>query len=363
MRSGIRKKFDTFYGKTETQYRVWKTRSDAKKIYKSLGPVTEQLHQEYINDVLPYWKSFNMKPAKYWFRLCSKDGIHTDKRYIPDDLWWGTIQPYYGNMFFRRAYEDKCMHNVLFPELQRPRTIVKNMAGQYYSDDMKLLTPSEAFKLCKEEKAFIIKPSFDSGEGRLIQFYDAKKNSTEDIKKMLLSLKNNFIVQEIVPQHTILSSIHESSLNTIRVLSFFFEGEIHILSCILRMGAGAQRVDNVSAGGLQCGLDMHGNCFAEACTKNRRWITKHPGGTVFADIQIPAFEKIIELVKREHCKLPHFRLIGWDFSVNVDEEPVFIEYNVCPGPNQMTCGPTFGKLTDRVLEDVLIKKTLAAIQN
>ena len=42
---------------------------------------------------------------------------------------------------------------------------------------------------------------------------------------------------------------------------------------------------------------------------------------------------------------------------------MFIEYNVCPGANQMTCGPTFGNLTDRVLEDVLIKKKLAYIQN
>ena len=136
------------------------------------------------------------------------------------------------------------------------------------------------------------------------------------------------------------------------------------MSAIVRMGAGNARVDNVSSGGMQCGIDVAtGQCHTLACTKKRDWVKKSPDGAVFAETQIPAFDKIISIVKEEHSKLPHFRLIGWDFSVTPDEEPVFIEYNVCPGANQMTCGPTFGDLTDRVLEDVLIKKKLAYIQN
>ena len=49
--------------------------------------------------------------------------------------------------------------------------------------------------------------------------------------------------------------------------------------------------------------------------------------------------------------------------MNVKWEPVFIEYNVCPGSNQITCGPTFGDLTERVLEEVFVKKTLEYAQN
>ena len=40
-----------------------------------------------------------------------------------------------------------------------------------------------------------------------------------------------------------------------------------------------------------------------------------------------------------------------------------IEYNVCPGMNQITCGPNFGTLTERVLEDVFITKSLRYAQN
>lgn len=43
------------------------------------------------------------------------------------------------------------------------------------------------------------------------------------------------------------------SINTICVLSFIFEGQVHILSAVFRMGAGGSRFDNASAGGLFCG--------------------------------------------------------------------------------------------------------------
>lgn len=363
MRSGLRAKVDYLYEKTETTYRIMQTRRDAKHYLKLMGGVTSELRATYDEKVIPYWKKYNLRPPIYWFRLFSQDGIHTDPRYIPEDLWYGTILPYYSNMFFRRPYEDKCMHNVLFPKLKRPRTIVKNIAGQFYTDDLSTLTSAEAVKACEEENAFIIKPSIDSGAGRLIQFYDKDKNSKSDIKKMFSDLKANFIVQEIIDQHSVLSSLHANSLNTIRILSFFFEGDVHILSAIVRMGGGDSRIDNVTSGGMQCGIDMSGQCNRLACTKKRDWVEESPDGARFADIKMPAFDKILEIVKEEHCKLPHFRLIGWDFSVDKSGDPVFIEYNVCPGANQMTCGPTFGEITERVLEDVFIERKLKDSKN
>lgn len=364
MRSNVRKLFDGLYEKTETTYRAVQSRKDARHIIKSMGPISQELQETYSSEIIPYWAKFKRKPPVYWFSLFSQDGIHTDPRFIPEDLWYGAILPYYSNMFFRRPYEDKCMHHVMFPSLNRPRTIVKSMAGQFYTDQLELLTSGEALQLCEAEDSFIIKPAIDSGTGRLIQFYDKTKNSISDIKKMFSDLGTNFVVQELVEQHPALSALHRYSLNTVRILSFFFRGDVHILSAIVRMGAGDARVDNVSSGGMQCGIDtVTGQCHTLACTKKRNWVESSPDGAIFAETKIPAYEKIISIVKAEHSKLPHFRLIGWDFSVSPNEEPIFIEYNVCPGANQMTCGPTFGNITEDVLEDVLIKRELQAVQN
>ena len=38
-------------------------------------------------------------------------------------------------------------------------------------------------------------------------------------------------------------------------------------------------------------------------------------------------------------------------------------YNTCPGQNQISCGPTFGNLTDQVLDEFFNKRTLANAQN
>lgn len=363
MRGNARKTVDTLYLKSEIVYREIKARKDAKKYLKNMGPITQKLHEQYQTEVLPFWKKYNIKPAEYWFQYFSQDGIHTDPRYIPEDLFFGTILPYYSNMFFRRPYEDKCMHNVLFPDVRRPRTIIKNIACEFYTDDLKLLSRNDAFALCKKESSFIVKPSIDSGAGRLIQFYDENHQSLEDMKDILKNARSNYIVQEVVKQHPVMASLHQASLNTIRVLSFFFNEKIHILSVIVRMGSGNARIDNVTAGGMQCGVNMDGTMYPKACTKKRDWVDTSPDGALFAEISIPAFDKIIDIVKREHIKLPHFRLIGWDFTVSPEEEPILIEYNVCPGANQMTCGPTFGDLTDCVLEDVLVKKSLKGSQN
>ena len=69
------------------------------------------------------------------------------------------------------------------------------------------------------------------------------------------------------------------------------------------------------------------------------------------------FDKIIETVKRLHPTLPYFSIIGWDYAVDDCGDPVFIEFNTMPEPNQISCGPTFGALTDDVLRDVFIDKS------
>ncbi len=363
MRSGVRKAFDDIYLKTETKYRAVQSSRSAKRIVKEMGGVSPEYYDCYKQEVLPFWSKYRQKPSAYWYRLFAPTEKEIDPRFIPEDMWYGTILPYFSNMMFRRPYEDKCMHTVLFPNIKRPRTVVKCMGGQYYTDDLSPLTEEEATEKCRMESAFIMKPSIDSGTGRLIQFYDSNVDKKESIPVKMKELGKNYIVQEIVEQHPVLASLHKSSLNTIRILSFYFRGEVFILSAIIRMGAGNQRVDNVSSGGLQCGIHMDGQLYEKACTLKRDWITQHPDGAIFSKIKVPSFDKIVEIVKAEHVKLPHFRLIGWDFSVDTANEPVFIEYNVCPGANQMTCGPTFGNLTEMVLEDVFINRSLDGNQN
>ena len=97
---------------------------------------------------------------------------------------------------------------------------------------------------------------------------------------------------------------------------------------------------------------------AEQAVNYQGWADRHPRGYAFKDVTVPAYDKVIRVVKEEASRLPQLGIIGWDFGVDKDGEPVFIELNIFPGQNQRSGGPTFGDLTEEVLQDVFVEKSL-----
>lgn len=363
MRSGFRKKWDDLDLKIESAYRKYTYRKKAKVRLKRMNGGF-RCDKEYEEVIVPYWKKYGYKPAKYWYQIFCDADKTVDPRYIPDDLYYGEMIPYFSNSQFRRFGEDKCYHDIWFPDVKRPETICKNIAGVYYDSDMNPISFDEALNLVLAFKdECLIKPSIDSGEGRLIQFFTPATLSKEVLKKAFEDMRANFIMQAAVKQHPDISKLNPSSLNTIRVVSFFFGGEVHILSSILRVGAPNAKVDNVGAGGYACPIQMDGHLTPKAVNRKAEWVEENSTGIKFADVKVPEFDKVIETVKFAHKRLAHFKLIGWDMSVDIVDDPVMIEYNTCPGANQISCGPTFGDLTERVLDEFFNKRTLATAQN
>ena len=363
MRSGIRKRLDDFNISLESLYRMHKYRKNAKIRLKRMNGGYD-IGQEYSNIVVPYWKKYNLKPKKYWYKIFCDREQKVNPRYIPDDLWFGKIIPYYSNQKFRRLGEDKCLHDIYFPDLHRPRTIAKNIANVFYDSEMNIISREEFIELClKENDEFLIKPSIDSGEGRLIKFFEPEKFNATDLSNALNDLKANYICQESVKQSEILSKLNPSSLNTIRVISFLFEDEVHILSSILRVGAENAKVDNIGAGGFAIPIKNDGKLNKIGANRKSEWVDQNSRGIKFENIQIPSYDELVREIKKAHKKQAHFKIIGWDFSIDKKGTPIFIEFNSCPGQNQMTVGPTFGELTERVLEDVFIEKKYKYAQN
>ena len=308
------------------------------------------------SQVVPFWRKYGIKPKKMWYDLyCFKDAKY-DPRYIPGDLYWKKIYPALNKPSFRHAYTDKCFYNKLFPYLKQPRTIIRNSNKFFYDGSGKIVSFAQAKSLLESEKRFVIKPAIYSGEGVDIFFYERDDNHGIDLQDLMESYGSDYIVQEVAAQHEVLASIHQESLNTIRVISFLFKGEVHISSSILRMGVEGSRLDNVSAGGLACPILPDGNLAEKAIDKRSQWVTSHPDGTIFAEVKIPSYERVLAAIRRAHKDVPHFRIIGWDFSIDEDGDPVLIEYNGAPGMNQISCGPLFGDLTEPILNMVFLNK-------
>ena len=361
MRSAVRRSLDDLYDWAERKYRVLEYRRKAARRLKLTGGGYD-CRREYKQSVAPYWKPYGVKPGIVWYRLLSYDSHEVDPRFIPDDLWFDRILPYYSNSSFRRFGEDKNYHAVWCPEARRPRTVVSCVAGVFYDEDYHILTRREAAERCAGRGPLVLKPSVDSGGGRLIRFLDGELSAAA-MESEFDRIGCNLIVQERVEQHEALRRLNPDSLNTLRILSFLFENEVRILSVILRVGGAGARVDNVGAGGFACAVGPDGRLGRYAINRRSERCETAPGGVRFDAVTVPGFDEALATVKRLHEKMAHFKLIGWDIAIDRSAAPVLIEYNTAPGQNQYCCGPTFGDLTEKVLTDVFLTQSLRGSRN
>src|SRR3546814_3797087 len=80
----------------------------------------------------------------------------------------------------------------------------------------------------------------------------------------LFRSKTPWLLQEKVKQHGVLADLHQSSVNTARVITLRGDsGDIAILSAALRIVVGSAEIDNTTLGGLAAEIDREtGVCRA-----------------------------------------------------------------------------------------------------
>ncbi len=307
--------------------------------------------------VLAYWKKYGIRPSKVWYDCYCTGKKEYDPRFVPSTVWSLDILPYFNNLSMRNAYTDKGMLNRLLKGVMKPETVAKRIAGYYYNGDgEQLISQEEAERLCLNEERLIIKP-FRGMKGQGIILYE--KSGKDKIHDIISRIKGGFVAQRIVRQHKAMASLNKDSVNTIRVISFHFKEKIHILSAQVRVGGKGSFVDNYSSGGSACAVNNDGSLYPHAINKDAVWTDTSPGGVKYSDFKIPGYAEILNTARSLHSQLPYFNIIGWDFAIGEDCEPILLEFNAKPDQNQIGSGqPTFGDMTEEVLEDVFIKKTL-----
>ena len=278
------------------------------------------------------------------------------ENYIPDIFMWNRIEPYYYDCLKAKYYDDKNLYDVYFGfDTVMPKTIIHINNGFYLDGNYRRITRNDAINKCLAEGRIVIKPSVSSCGGRGIIFWDKNSNDKQILEK---SLNNkNIIVQAFVEQHEELSHFHPSSVNTIRMISFAKDGNIKVLSSVLRMGSGGSCVDNVSSGGVFCGISGDGELFPVAYNAAGNKFYRHPTtGAVFKGSRIPSYERCKKMVCDNAGKFCNVStIISWDVSVAPDGSPILIEFNLTFGgisSHQITRGPLFGDDTDSILLEV-----------
>ncbi|MBR5920586.1 MAG: hypothetical protein IKZ56_05435 [Bacteroidales bacterium] len=309
-------------------------------------------------DIKAYFKKyFGREVPTYWHQyLYSRNGVYSEK-YIPASIYNSEIIYRLNKFQFRHAYVDKGFYDTLFPDINRPKTVIKNVNGYYY-DDHNALTLEEAIEKCSNLNEAIIKPTLEGTWGQGVKLIRTENGMIPSlncsIQDLFKEYKRSFIIQERFEQHEDIAKLNPTSLNTLRVMSYRRENEIVILYAVIRIGRMNQVIDNETAGGIKADIDLQtgrikGVAFG---SPKEPLMPKTDVGTVLDGYQMPCFQKVLDLVKEMHLRLPYFNLIGWDMSVDKNGNPALIEWNRAAELSQVAHGPAFGEYTEEILSVV-----------
>lgn len=340
--------------------------------YESLTRDFHISDAQYESEVKPFWRQYGLSPEKYWFEMAgSRDGV-IDPLFIPDDLYFCDLIPYLNNLQFWRATADKGYYDILFPDVNRPRTVCRCMAGLCYDAGMNMISRDRAMDLILHEQgSLVIKQSIYSEFGKGIAVFAPSALSREQVEEIVTSAGTNYVVQEKVEEHPTLKKIAEGGATTIRVMSMLTEDGVYIPYLVLR-------VNPLDATFISCEHRGYAVAIRDDDTlvpkilydsiadTNGRYINPMQWKDAPASFRenagpLPGMDRIREQVRRMHPRLPHFRWLGWDFMVDKTGEAVFIEFNTAPGcfrSQTASCVPFFGDMTEWVLDDYFNKRTL-----
>ena len=287
-----------------------------------------------------------------------------DVRHCPGAIRTHYFNKHFSNPYYHTSWQNKGLLPLLFPNVEKPVTVLRRMAGVYYDENYNPISIRESINLLLEKarsgKKLIVKPS-NVGGGRGI-FFIEKEDTYESIKDAINTVGiNAFVVQEFIEQSEFMKQFNPTSVNTIRVTSMIHRGEVHVLAALVRIGKTGNQVDNYSQGGSILGIDIKsGKCNRWALTHDNEKITELPTGLNLdvEDLIIPNFEVVKKTVERMHYYIPYIKLISWDIAMNKDNTPMLIENNFAGmiQIHEAVTGPLFGDFMKDLLDTYLLDK-------
>lgn len=150
-----------------------------------------------------------------------------------------------------------------------------------------------------------------------------------------------YILEELIMQDEGMAVFHPSSVNTIRMATYFDGTNMLKLYAYLRMGMGDNFVDNVHAGGIFAAVDMETGIIITRGTRlsGETFLTHPQTGQKILGYQIPRWNELLEMMEKVVRVNPSVKLVGWDLAlsqkgwciVEGNSGPSLIDYQMCTG--------------------------------
>lgn len=182
-------------------------------------------------------------------------------------------------------------------------------------------------EVLKEKTNYFIK----SIDGECASYVKRIKDYDEYLRvREQLDPKQGYIFQDALVQCEQMNKLNPKSINTMRIATVMKNGEVSVLTLLLRVGTEKTgNVDNWAAGGLAVGIQDNGYLKQYGFYKPQygQKADCHPDtGVIFSEFEIPFFKEAVELVCNAHKAFYGMHSIGWDVAFTVDG-PMLIEGN------------------------------------
>lgn len=191
-------------------------------------------------------------------------------------------------------------------------------------------TVDDLKKFLSNNEEFMVKPR--DGLGGKGVYKEYRKN-IKDVNEFYDYLKNNnLFIEEYVKQNKEINKLCKESVNTIRIMTFAYNGKSEIVYAAMRIGNGINNVDNFHQGGMGCKIDLDkGILIGDAYDKDLNHFKVHPKSKVkFDGFKIPYWEEAKKLVLDASKVNNNIHMVGWDVAIT-DDGPTLIEGNRRPG--------------------------------
>ena len=342
--------FDTFsHDYFRKKYaRVYSTGqlNDAKKNY----PDWKTLTKEQKREITEYWGLRSPVESDFMtHEIMLNAREEFDVRYVPEKIYRLNLDPGLADRQLLLAWDDKNYFERHQPSLPFPHTYVRNVNGWFLDRDYRHITREEAKRIMLDHLPLIVKPSLKSGEGKNLRLV----SDEEGVKKVFEDYDKNYLVQEKLIQCDLFEQTNPHSVNAMRIVTAIVNGEAKFLSGMLLTNTTDAIACNTNKapgeGVFFIGVNDEGRFVDTGYFENAKQLRTLPNGFTFGGRQVPAYKEAVKLAVEAHESMPMLGIIGWDITIDKDNKPIIIEWNlrgIGMYHSQLNTGPLFGKYSD-----------------
>ena len=225
----------------------------------------------------------------------------------------------YNDKEYMKVFDDKVKFNSLFDEFLKRDWL-------YLDDNF-----DEFVKFCSDKKDFIAKPVDGCGGGG-VSLVKVNKKKLREIYDDLIS-NNKKLIEEKIIQNESIAKFNKTSVNSLRIVTFYDGKKTHILNTIFKIGNGGI-TDNFSSGSMYT-FALDGKVIVPAIDREDNIFKVHPiSKEDIVGYEIPNYDKAIKLVSECAKKVKEIRYVGWDVAIT-ENDACIIEGNCYPGVYQI----------------------------